>query len=59
VTNPIPQWRKACHANNTCVEVAAAQTLTDQFVIVRDARHQLLPLRLAAWRHLIAGVKAR
>ena len=52
-------WRKACHANNTCVHVAVFTFQTARVVLVRDARHEVLALRPAAWRRLVAEVKAR
>jgi hypothetical protein len=54
-----PIWRKSCHANNTCVHVAVFAYQEARVVLVRDERHEVLALRPAAWRRLVAEVKAR
>lgn len=51
-------WRKSCHANNTCLHVAVWAHGNAKVVLVRDERHQVLALRPAAWRRLVAEVKA-
>ena len=60
MTDSTLHWRKAraCHANNTCVEVAkSART-----VLVRDAKNPAGPrLRFdrAAWARFASAVKGR
>ena len=55
---PQASWRKACHANNTCLHAAVYRDQRKQVVLVKDAQNEILTLTPATWQQLIAGVKA-
>lgn len=56
-------WRKACHANNTCVEVAAARHPLSGWahVLIRDGKRpdgERLAFLHADWARFVEAVKA-
>lgn len=54
---PQARWRKACHANNTCVEVAE----DGRTVLVRDGKDPdgpVLRFDRARWRRFAKAAKA-